>query len=203
MGLLGQEPIDLFFDEFCISFNRSNVQNNNTDDRYGFGLGVYHTFRSENRINIIFGWEYNRTSQFKKVIYGGHYYHKTNVTYLTNYLSFPLGFRFNIGSKTRLYFEAGGFADLATGGKYFGTQHTYTPDENNRPTYKETQFERKGGVPSSFGVYCGIGIIVPISRFELLLSPDYKIGLNELKSSTSRQEFQNKYFRLLLGLRIN
>lgn len=117
-------------------------------------------------------------------------------------MSFPLGFRINIGSKIRFYFEAGGFADLTIGGKYFGTIHTYNPDENNQPTYNESQFERKGGMPSSFGVYCGIGIIVPISSVELLLSPDYKTGLNELKSSTSHGEFQNKYFRLVLGLRI-
>ena len=201
LGLFGQKKIDLFFDEFCVSSNKSNVYDNNTDNKYGFGLSVYHSFRSDKTMNIIFGWEYNRVSQLKNYVYEGHFSHLTDVTYNTNYLSFPLGLRLNFGTRSKLILEVGGFADLSTGGKRFGTCHSYIPDENYVVTYKEFQFEEKGGLPSLAGVYSGIGTVIPFSTVALIIKGDYKIGLKMGPGSTY-EEFQSKYFRLILGLKI-
>lgn len=199
IGLFGQKKLDLFFDEFCISINKSNVHDENTVDKLGYGLGIYHSFRSEKKMNIIFGWEYNRLSQFKKYEYTGHFSHRTDVTYITRYLSFPLGCRLNIGTKLKLLIETGGFADLKTGGKYFGTSHSYFPDENNNITYHKSQFEERGGLPSTAGVYCEIGFVIPISSINLTIKSGYRTGLS---TSTGYTDFQNRYFRLSIGLKI-
>ena len=201
LGLFGQKKIDLFFDEFCVSLNKSNVHDDNTDDRYGFGMGVYHSFRSDKKLNIIFGWEFNRVSQFKKYEYTGHFSHNTDITYTTNYLSFPFALRLNFGAQSKIILEAGGFGDLSTSGKCFGTSHSYVPDENYKVIYRESQFEDRGGLPSSLGLYYGIGTIIQISNVALLIKGEYKIGL-KMRTGTTYEEFRNRYFRLLLGLKI-
>jgi hypothetical protein len=202
LDLLGQSKIDLFFNEFYVSINKSNVHDDNTDDRYGFGLGVDRSFRRDKKMNFIFGWEYNRVSQFKKYEYTGHFSHNTDITYNTNYLSFPLGLRLNFGIRPKIILEAGGFADLSAGGKCFGTSHSYMPDENDKVIYRDSQFESRCRLPSSVGLYYGIGTIIPISTVALIVKGEYKTGLNA-KTGFTYEEFSNKYLRLLIGLKIN
>jgi len=199
IGAVSQQKVDIFFNEFCGSINRSNVKDYNTKDKLGFGLGIYHAFLSDRTINIIVGLELNRISQFKISLYGGHFTHKSNVTFNTNYLSFPLNLRLNIGKKTKLFFESGGFADFNIGGKNTGTLYTYYPEEN----LQISEFENKGGLPSSFGISFGLGINIPISNFALIIKGDYNIGLNDLKYSGAYEEFQSKYLRILVGFKIN
>lgn len=47
--VMSQNARRTFFDEASLSINRTNVENNNTENRFGFGLGAYHlawnTFR--------------------------------------------------------------------------------------------------------------------------------------------------------------
>ena len=52
----GQDSNDFFLDEFHISLNRTDLQDDNTEDRYGFGLGAYHSFMSDKKLNLIFGF---------------------------------------------------------------------------------------------------------------------------------------------------
>lgn len=197
----GQNSNQFFFDEFQISLNRTNLQNNNTEDRYGFGFGAYHSFMPNKRINLVFGLEYNRTSQFKKSMYEGHYAHTTDLTYNLNCFSVPIGFRFNIGSKTKLFLETGGFADLVINSNRTGTMHTNLPDENNQIKYTETEIDEKAKLSSSIGLYMGIGVWIPISKFELIVKPDYKFAMNKLYSY--QDDIFNRYFRINVGLKIN
>ena len=196
---VGQEPIDIFFDEISGSMNRSSVHDQNTEDRYGFGLGVYHSFMSDKRVNIAFGREFNQISQFKKHVPGGHYYHNYDVTYISRYISFPLSCRYNIGQKIKLFIEGGAFADLAVGGRHHGTQHSIIPEENGQFKTTIIDFDHRGGLPSSYGVFGGIGVKVPLSRFQIIIRPEYKIGLNEWL--INYQEYYNKYFRLSIGIK--
>jgi hypothetical protein len=199
IGAVSQNKVDIFFNEFCASINRSNVKDYNTKDKLGFGLGIYHAFLNDKMINILVGLELNRLCQFKISMYGGHFSHRSNVTYNTNYLSFPLGLRLNFGKKNKLFIESGGFADFTLSGNSTGTLYTYYPDEN----IQISEFENKGGLPSSFGISFGLGIIIPISKLSLIIKGDYNIGLNDLKYSGAYEEFQNKYIRILIGFKIN
>ena len=197
----GQDSNDFFFDEFNVSINRTTLQNDNTEDRYGFGLGAYHSFMPHKKINLVFGFEYNRTSQFKKTMYEGHFANATDLTYNLNCFSIPVGFRLNAGSKTKVFIETGGFADLVISSKRTGTIHTYLPDENNQINYNETEIDEKAGLSNAVGFYFGLGIRIPISRFELIVKPDYKFEINKLYSY--QDDIFNRYFRINIGLKIN
>lgn len=197
----GQVSNEYFFDEFQISFNRTTLHDNNTEDRYGFGLGAYHSFLPDRKINLVFGLEYNRTSQFKKTMYEGHFAHATDLTYNLNCFSVPVGLRLNIGSKAKLFLETGGFVDLVINSNRTGTMHNYLLDENNQINYTVTEIDEKAGLSNTMGVHIGLGIRIPISKFELIVKPDYKFGINKLYSN--QDNIFNKYFRINVGLKIN
>ena len=126
----GQDSTKFIFNEFCVSINRTNVQNLNTSNMLGFGLGVYQSFMTDKKFNPKFGLEFNRTSQFFTSINQGHFAHSTDVTYTYSCLSIPFGFRYSIGSKTKIFIETGGFVDIVLAAREKGTQHNYVPINN-------------------------------------------------------------------------
>jgi hypothetical protein len=196
----GQDSSRFFFDEYSFSANLSDVTNDNTNDRYGFGLGAYHAFLSEKKFNIILGFEYNRTCQFKKYMYEGHFAHATDLTYSLNCLSIPIGLRFNIGSGVIFFFETGGFADLVISSYRKGIMHTCLPDENNVISCTSKAIEEKAGLSSSVGIFLGLGARIPILKFELVIKPDYKFGVNKIYSY--QDDIFNRYLRLNIGIKI-
>ncbi len=196
----GQERDDFFFHEFQVSLNRTTIENSNTEDRFGFGLGAYHTFMAEKKISLVFGLEFNRTRQFRKSMYQGHFANATDLTYTLNYISIPIGIKANVGSKTKVFVEAGGFADLLINAHRTGTMHTYLPDENNQMSYRKTDIDEKVRLSNGIGLYLGIGIRIPVSKFELVIKPDYKFGINKLYSY--QDDIYNRYFRLNVGVKV-
>lgn len=197
----GQDSVKFFFNEFTISANRTNMKDDNTEDRYGFGFGAYHSFFPDKIVNLIPGFEYNRTSQLKKSIYEGHFANATDLTYTLNCISVPVGLRINIGKKTKFFAETGGYADITISSNRKGTFHTYYPDSNYHVVYKDYQIDQKAGLLNSFGLYFGIGLRIPIYKYELIIKSDYKRGLNNL--DTYMANIYNTYFRLAVGLKIN
>ena len=193
-----QEASQFPFNEFQISTNRTDVANENTENRYGFGFGVYHTFMSQKVINVIAGLEYNRTSQFKKQVYESHVANSTDVTYNINFASIPVGLRVNLGSDTKIFIETGGFADLIARGNRTGTMHTYRTNGNNEFNKTTIEFDEKAQLANSVGIYFGLGIRIPIKGLELILKPDYKLELTKLES-----DMRDTYFRLNVGININ
>ncbi len=196
-----QDSIYFFFKEFNVSVNRTTLQNDNTEDRYGFGFGAYHSFMADKKLNLIFGFEYNRTSQFKKSMYEGRYSHFIDLTYCINCFSIPVGFRLNFGVKTKIYIETGGFADLVINANRTGTKCTYWTDENHRINYTETEIDEKTGLSNFVGFYFGVGVRIPISKYELIVKPDYKIGI--YTSYSYPDDIINRYFRINIGFKIN
>ncbi len=98
-----QNGQSFFFDEFAISANRSGNTDQNAKDCYGFGLGAYHSFWSDKKLNIVTGVEYNRTSQFFASMYEGHFAHATDLNYTINCFSIPAGLRINFGSNLKFF----------------------------------------------------------------------------------------------------
>jgi hypothetical protein len=194
-----QDVNELFFDEATISFNRTNLEDDNTSNRNGFGLGVYHSFWPDKMVNLTFGVEYNRTNQFKGSMYEGHYATATDLTYHLNLASFPLGVRLNMGKKIKFFIEAGGYADLMIKSTREGFMHTYFPDDNNQVVNKTFPIDEKVKLSSIMGVYSGLGIRIPVSSFELVIKGDYKYGLQDLYSYMDTIE--NIYWRISVGIR--
>jgi hypothetical protein len=182
-----------FFNEFSLSANHTNLANDNTENRTGFGIGAYYSLMPERRFNVFFGFEFNRTSQFKTSIYEGKVSQSTNVTYHINTVSVPVACRVNFGSKTRVFIETGPFLDLNVRLRAEGTRQSYN---GGRTEYNET-FGATGLV---LGTSVGIGMKFPIKNNELIVKTDYKYGFNPV--SAYSEEVRNDYFRLMLGLRI-
>jgi hypothetical protein len=198
-SLCAQDVNEWFFDEASVSFNRTNLVDDNTENRNGFGLGVYHSFFADKMANLIFGIEYNRTNQFKKSMYEGHYATATDLTYHLNMASFPLGARLNIGKKFKVFIEAGGYADLMLKSTRTGFMHTYFPDENDQIVYKTYPIDEKAKLSSVMGVYAGLGIRIPVYTFEVILKGDYKLGLQDLYSYMD--SITNTYWRISIGIK--
>lgn len=194
----GQDSKTIFFDEFHLSLNRTTVKDENTKDMYGFGFGACHSFFPFKRLNIILGIEYNQTNQFKKNMYEGHFANATDLTYNLNCISIPMGLRVNIGSKTKVFIETGGFADIVVSSTRKGTMINYYP--YGSMGNKNTEINEKAGLLNTFGIYIGLGLRIPISRFELVVNPEYKLGVKKLH--TNHNDIFNRYFRVNIGLKI-
>jgi hypothetical protein len=198
----GQNDSIPFFNEFSISINRTDLRDNNTNDGYGFGLGAYIDFWAKKKINILVGFEYNRSSQLKKYLYEGHFANSTDVTYYINSLSIPLITRVNFGNTIKIFAEAGVFVDLNVGARRKGMMHTFFPDENNRIENKDYEFSEMAILSIlNYGISYGIGLKIPIKKCELIIKPEYKWSRKVL-SKYYNTEILNKYMRLMIGLKI-
>ena len=156
---------------------------------------------SDKNVNILVGFEFNQTTQFKESMYASHFSSIRDLTYYLNYLSLPVTARFNVGKKVLSFFETGLFVDLNVGSRRTGTQYTSRPDGNNQYIYTETEINEKARVSSfNFGASIGIGVKVPISKFHLIIKPDYKFGLLALDDYGGH--IVNRYFRIMIGVKI-
>jgi hypothetical protein len=194
-----QDVNELFFDEASFSFNRTNLADTNTENRNGFGLGVYHSFFAKSLVNLTFGIEYNRTNQFHKYMYEGFYSHLTDLSYNINMISFPVGLRFNMGNNFKVFFEAGGYADLVIKATKKGIMHTYNPHVNDSSAYQDFPIDGKADISSVLGFYTGLGLRIPVSLFELVIKGDYKYGLQNLNSYSDA--ITNTYWRISIGIK--
>lgn len=189
-----QEKGEFFIDEVYASANLT-YHPYHISDCYGFGIGIQHIFLNEKTINVPFGIEYNRTNHFLLSVYQSHELELKNVMFHSNSLSMSIGVRLNVGKKMGILIESGGFADLMLGSSSAGTRFDYSTS----PTTIE-KFKDNGYLNSTAGVYIAIGIRIPVSRYYIILKPEYKFGFNELYSSYDI--LYNRYFRLSLGFKI-
>lgn len=201
LSAYGQKDTTLFiFNELDISLNRTNLSNDNTKDRIGFGIGVFRSILEHKKTNLVFGFEYNLTNQFKEITYEGHFAHATNVEYTIHNLSIPINIRYNIGNKVKFFVQTGTFIDLIVSSKRKGTMHSYLPDQNNNIVYKEFSFNEKAGLTNyNYGFAVGLGLRIPIKKMELIIKSDYKLGLNDLSTNDN---IYNRYFRFIVGIKI-
>lgn len=194
------DSIPFIFNEFNVSINRTNLATSNTEDRYGFGLSVARVGMKEKCFNVVFGFEYNLTRQYKKLMYEGHFASSSDIEYSINHLSVPFVCRYNLGNKTRFFLEAGIFMDLLINSKRSGTMYTSLPDQNNAIVYKEFTFKEKAGLaPFNYGPSAGVGLCLPFKNKELILKADYKYGLRNLYSG-SMDGIYNRYIRVSFGV---
>ena len=192
-----------FFNEYSLSLNYSNLKNSNTEDRMGGGAGIYFSARNDKRLNFLFGFEYNRTSQFKKNMYEGHFANSYNVTYSFNVVSIPIAFRYNfyLGKKIKLFVEPSLYLDLYLSAERKGTMETTMIYPNNQFEIVTKEFNENIDVSNvNYGPSLGLGLKFPISKHELIIKGDYKINLKKLASYID--DVNNQYFRLMLGFRI-
>ncbi len=202
--VFGQKQADssIFFNEFCVSANYTNLSDDNTVNGFGFGLGAYRSFFTEKMVDLTIGLEFNHTSQTKKSMYEGHFTSSTNVTYNLNNISIPLAIRITVGKNIKTFIDPGIFIDANVYANRKGIMHAYTFNQNNQPELQEFSFKEKvtGIDDLNYGPSLGIGLKIPCNHHELIIRTDYKMGLNKLYDY--HNSIYNEYFRLSIGVKI-
>jgi len=193
-----QEATHPIVDQVMISINTSLEKNSNTENRVGYGLGIYHTFLPENWINFNTGIEFNSTRQFEKSQPVGHFISYENLTYSKNCISLPLNLRVTVGQKRLFFFEIGGFWDAVISSNKKGTLHSAIPDGNGEVQDQYKDIDEDAGLASSLGVSFGIGIRIPCNEFDLVIKPDYKQIFNE--EYGDNYHVLRKYMRINMGI---
>ncbi|MBI1837081.1 MAG: outer membrane beta-barrel protein [Flavobacteriia bacterium] len=211
MGFGQEQDSSFIFDEVSISVNRTFVSDANTTDQYGFGLGIYHTFRKEHKLNVRTGVEFNQTGQKKGLIYEGEYilfdgqhiYEKTftNVNYRLNCLSVPLTARYNFGSKIKFFAEGGIYADLM----FNARRDAYMFSAEWRDTafvVKNEDVQESVNLVNTIGSTFSFGIRFPIKKYELIIRPEYKFAFRKVyDSNISITDMYNHYAKLTFGFK--
>lgn len=188
--------------EFTLSLNRTTVADNNTQDRFGFGIGLYYAFFNQKRCNLITGFEYNRNAQFKKHINEGYFSNKYNVTYTINNVGIPLYFRVNMGQKVIFFIETGVFFDFFNIGREKGYYKTVIPNPMDSTIRSDSgQFNSKMCYKTNFGISGGIGLRIPIKEYEILIKSDYKWGMRNIGGGY--EGIHNRYWRITIGFKLN
>lgn len=202
--IFGHHDSSFLFNEFSISANRTNLEGNDIENRTGFGIGAYHNFMSERKVNIIFGFEYNRTSYFNNYMYYGHFSDLNDITYHINSLSIPTTARLIIGRKIKYFMDAGVFFDLHILAKMKGTMYSEQPYPYPHPSIITT-YELKDRLNMDLlnvGPSFGIGLQLPVKNFKVNLKADYKHGIIEVLDGRYGYKILNRYFRVMIGLKI-
>jgi hypothetical protein len=190
--------VDLFFNEFTASINMTTVQNDNTSNGIGGGLGIYRSWRNNKIVNIVHGLEYNYSSQTKDRVYeGSSYAYYDNVKYKMHNISVPVLVRFSFGEKTKLFVETGGFMEFGLGSKREGVYKTTNQDGAPLDINVKEDANLKY---FNYGFSAGFGARIPVSKVDLLIKLDYKFGIPDLY--TYDEKIYNRYLRLSFGVNL-
>jgi len=135
---------------------------NNMLGGYGFGLGVHNAFFNQNRCNLMIGLEYNA------VFYKYSFLESDYIPQL-NYVGIPVNVRVNLGKKVKFFIEVGNFFEPIIFEKriFF---------EKEKPKTEKSVYM----CGPDFGFSGGIGLRIPVNKYELLLKSDYKTGIRSL-----------------------
>lgn len=180
--------------EVLISGNRTSSFSSGVESCNGFGTGIHLLFMEDRPVNLILGLEFNRSGSMQKEILISNYIWNENVVHKTNCISFPIGIRYNLGTKTKIFAEAGIYSNLMLWTKETGITHQTAPTNNK--TYEFEDWHYMGG---SFGVCISTGIRIPVSNHEFIIKPDYRLTLIPLQ--INGVNIYDSFLRLNIGLR--
>ena len=156
-----QEKKSIGIDEVKINLNLTDSSRLlSFTPKFGFGVGVYHTFRKEKTMNFLVGVEYNLT-QYTNASYipeGSnilHSQHKDSISIVNHSITFPLLFRFNIKKN---FIKIGVLPDFNI--KIYEKGTLYTTDVNvndSTSTFSSANYKTSFNTGPSFGSVIGIG----------------------------------------------
>jgi len=192
----------LALNEFSISVNNTTLRKDGAKDGVGFGLGAYRCFMKQRRVNIVWGLEFNYTSQFWDNVYGGHFSSDHDVKISYGCVSAPLDARINFGKKIKFFIEPGTFLDIPIFAYSKGTRISYNFSQNMLShTIDTTEYKGLGGSNFlNYGLSFGLGLRIPVKKYELFIKTDYKYGFNQ--GHYGYEHISNCYLRLMLGFKI-
>ena len=183
--------------EISVSVNRTTLDNGNVSGRFGFGLGVYKSWRNESWFNIVAGASYQKTGFFGKNVYNGHFSHVTDVDYNVHTVSVPVSIRLNVGRKTKFFLEPGAYLDLNLAGNRKGTFYSYAPGS---PQAITVQKEKIRTPPPGAGFLAAVGSRIPVGNLNMVVKCEYKLGFSDW--GALQESLPNQYVVLSLGVQL-
>jgi len=186
------------FNEFSLSVNRTNVSSSGSEDRFGGGAGMYHSFVLGKQFDLVLGIEYNYTSLFVDHVSQNMHYFGNNMTFHIHTFSVPLNFRFSIGKNVKYFLESGIFLGIlvaSQSGDSYVINPLPTPD--NPWSTKPAKLDGDAGLHR--GPSFGIGIKIPMKQIEWIVKADYKIDFKTIDAG--HYYLRHHYYRLGVGIR--
>jgi len=169
-----------FSPEIKISYN---LQINTLFGGNGFGVSVHNAFFNQNRFNLVVGLEYNAV--FFKI-----YFLESDFVPQLHFVGIPVNARVNFGKNVKFFIEAGVFFDPVVLEKQIFLEKENSKTEKTVYMYKP-----------DFGLSGGIGLRIPVKKYELLIKSDYKWGMGSLVQFCPAARY-NKYWRFAVGFKI-
>ncbi len=198
---LAQDKRRFFLDEFQISANIMVPNENSSETGFGFGIGTYHTFRTEKMLNLLLGLEYNRISQVIDFIHMSHLINAYDIALVADCMSLSFGPRFNIGTNIKVFFDTGIYADFVIKSQKSGVRDSVGFGEEGM-IFTRIPVNEDADLSHTAGIFIGTGLRIPVSKIELILSADYRYGLNPT-GGYGDTDIHHRYFRIKLGIGIN
>ena len=197
-GVAGQKKEEFIFNEVFVSVNNAAAEKANITKSFGAGICMNRAFWTEKQFNLIAGLGFNHNRQFMAHMHQSHFAYALDVNLQINTLTVPVGVRLNLGKKLKILVEAGVFADLILSGHRSGVMHSYYPDENNQIVYTQKAFDKRFVFSSTYGLFSGIGVRIPLAKYELVLKPTYFFGIPSLYSHG--ESIYGRYLSFQIGL---
>ena len=177
-----------FFNEVHLSVNRTDVANENRENRFGYGVALYKEGKKGTYVSKVFGIEYNKISQ----LYNVGDVDKSTTLYDVEYdyhaLTFLGMMRFAYGQNIKLVAHTGIYGDLGLSANYKGETLDLDTDTGNTVTSS-----------LNFGPMFGLGVVFPFRNYEFMLNSSYRLGLRNLKAG--HDAYLNRYFNFSFGIR--
>ena len=190
-----------FIQEIYLSFNRTDLSDENTMNKNGFGFEAKHVYPI-NFLEVVSGVDFNHSVQFKKEMYESLFAKMFNTRYAVNTIGIPLGFRKSFHTLIDWNVEMGVFTDLMLSSFRKGDLKTLVPNELFITTQNTYAINEKIRMSNSLGFYGGISACYPVKAVDLILKLDYKIGKTCIYSMKDDLMY-NRYWRISLGARFH
>lgn len=199
--VFGQKKKVDFFSEASASINRTSVKDSNTENRTGFGFGVYQSFRDSQKVDILVGLEFNRTRQFKNNMYGGSFSTYSDIEYRYSWFTIPVFARVNFGDRIKCFGSAGFFGDIPLEARAKGIVRAISYNENGEIVVTTAESDRiPVDVKPTFGGSLGFGAVFPVSTVRIVVKTNYKFNVLNI-SGAPMQQIRNNYFSVGVGVK--
>jgi hypothetical protein len=195
-----------YFNECMLSMNYNDIASYvGADNKWGYGIGVYHHSNIRNGFSTRWGMEYNVNRYYGPLAADHHHgmYWYSDMDATVSFLSLPLTFSYHFGERYRIAPEIGVHADINLNAAGKGTYSSVQLNSGGFPpaTFhkKEVHLDDVSIRRLNAGPHAGLSVYIPLGKNNLLLRGEYRFGLLDISDSYNTNSIYNRYFRFSAG----
>ena len=192
----GQQSQRSFSVELHGSVNETDVATSQRENRFGVGTGALVALGKGAHWQFLAGAEYNYTRQHFATIPLPNDLELNNIGLRLHTVSLPVGARFNVDKRGRMFVDAMVSLDSHVKAQFMGNIWPLHAGVHPERAYEEQLDVQRVNA----GFQAGIGIAIPAGPLDIVVKPEYKINLRPLNDWPD--DFKQRYFNLKVGVRI-